>query len=212
MVRRTSSGLRRGRVTVAAGFGALLGIAVSIVISGGHSPWGWMVAVLLISLASGVIVGVGVKKRCNISGGGVEAAGGDRDSPRPDPVSVRSMPAATMAAAPSAGEDPVPGYVVMPVDPPSDQENKTPGWWSATGPPPAADARPVTRRDIPDLSAYVGGGQIVSCVACGEFAVDVWRTGTALRFRCQHCQHLFSWARGEPWPAWKVDPRSRRRA
>lgn len=105
-----------------------------------------------------------------------------------------------------------PTHAVTAVDPPqvaTPADDFRSGWWNQAGRHPVAASAEAPQREIPDISSYVGLGQIVQCTRCAAFAVNVNHVQAGFSFRCQACDHEFTWQRGEEWPAWKVSPRSR---
>jgi uncharacterized membrane protein YeaQ/YmgE (transglycosylase-associated protein family) len=83
------------------------------------------------------------------------------------------------------------------------------GWWNQTGRRPISASTEAPPGETPDISSYVGSGQIVQCPNCAAFTVDYERVEAGFNFRCQACGYEFRWQRGEEWPAWKISPRSR---
>lgn len=58
-----------------------------------------------------------------------------------------------------------------------------------------------------DLSCYLGSTLIAQCPRCGAFELDAVRDTTTLAFRCQRCEHGWTWRPGTPWPPVQVRPR-----
>jgi hypothetical protein len=48
--------------------------------------------------------------------------------------------------------------------------------------------------------------RVVQCPSCGDFAVDLYRTPPSFVFTCRRCEHRWTWAPGQPWPATVVRP------
>jgi hypothetical protein len=78
-------------------------------------------------------------------------------------------------------------------------------WWdSAQGTPaPSAGAR---RAPAPDLSTYLASTFIAQCPRCGAFRFDHRRARSGWDFRCESCDHVWTWQPGTPWPPVRVMP------
>jgi len=132
--------------------------------------------------------------------------------PRPQP-SPRAAAAATVPpAAPSAaGEPAAPGSpggseTVVQLLPLSGQAGAAdaPWWDSAQGAPaPSAGAK---RAPAPDLSTYLASTFIAQCPRCGAFRFDHRRARDGWDFRCEACDHVWTWEPGTPWPPVRVMP------
>ncbi len=124
--------------------------------------------------------------------------------PRAAPASF--SPTAVDPVAPGAGSDgqvrggsetvvqllPLPGQADAP-------------WWdSAQGTPaPSAGAKRVP---APDLSTYLASTFIAQCPRCGAFRFDHRRARNGWDFRCESCDHVWTWQPGTPWPPVRVMP------
>jgi hypothetical protein len=78
-------------------------------------------------------------------------------------------------------------------------------WWdSAQGAPaPSAGAK---RAPAPDLSTYLSSTFIAQCPRCGAFRLDIRRARNGWDFRCESCEHTWTWQPGTPWPPVRVMP------
>jgi len=78
-------------------------------------------------------------------------------------------------------------------------------WWdSAQGTPaPSAGAKRVP---APDLSTYLASTFIAQCPRCGAFRFDHRRARNGWDFRCESCDHVWTWQPGTPWPPVRVRP------
>jgi hypothetical protein len=78
-------------------------------------------------------------------------------------------------------------------------------WWdSAQGTPaPSAGAKRVP---APDLSTYLASTFIAQCPRCGAFRFDHRRARNGWDFRCESCDHVWTWQPGTPWPPVRVMP------
>jgi hypothetical protein len=78
-------------------------------------------------------------------------------------------------------------------------------WWdSAQGTPaPSASAK---RAPAPDLSTYLASTFIAQCPRCGAFRFDHRRARSGWDFRCESCDHVWTWQPGTPWPPVRVMP------
>ena len=128
--------------------------------------------------------------------------------PRPQPASRSAAPATVPPVASPAAEEPAapgaPGTVVelLPV---SGQAGADAPWWdSARGTPaPSAGAKRVP---APDLSTYLASTFIAQCPRCGAFRLDHRRARDGWDFRCEACDHVWTWQPGTPWPPVRVMP------
>ena len=94
---------------------------------------------------------------------------------------------------------------LLPLTPPGTAGPADAPWWdSAQGAPaPSAGAK---RAPAPDLSTYLGSTFIAQCPRCGAFRLDIRRARSAWDFRCEVCEHTWSWQPGTPWPPVRVMP------
>jgi hypothetical protein len=81
-------------------------------------------------------------------------------------------------------------------------------WWhraDGPAPPPGRNARPTP---TPDLASYLASTAIAQCPNCGAFGIEVRHTPghTSWSFRCDSCDHRWSWRPGTPWPPVHVMP------
>jgi cytoskeletal protein RodZ len=135
--------------------------------------------------------------------------------PRPQPAPRTAAPPAVPPVppvAPAAAADPVaPGSpggagTVVELLPVSGQAGAAdaPWWDSAQGAPaPSAGAK---RAPAPDLSSYLASTFIAQCPRCGAFRLDHRRARDGWDFRCEACDHVWTWRPGTPWPPVRVMP------
>ena len=131
----------------------------------------------------------------------------------PDPVAPVA-PAPAPAGNPGGADGPDRGGTpavnetvvqLLPLTPPGTQGPADAPWWdSAQGAPaPSAGAK---RAPAPDLSTYLASTFIAQCPRCGAFRLDIRRARSAWDFRCEVCEHTWSWRPGTPWPPVRVMP------
>jgi hypothetical protein len=134
--------------------------------------------------------------------------------PRPQPAARAAAAAAVPPAAAAAAERPAaeqpaaPGGsgTVVELLPVSGQAGApdAPWWDSAQGTPaPSAGAK---RAPAPDLSTYLASTFIAQCPRCGAFRLDHRRARDGWDFRCEACDHVWTWQPGTPWPPVRVMP------
>jgi hypothetical protein len=132
--------------------------------------------------------------------------------PRPQPAPRAAAPATLPpVASPAAGEPAAPGSpggseTVVELLPLSGQAGSAdaPWWDSAQGTPaPSAGAKRVP---APDLSTYLASTFIAQCPRCGAFRLDHRRARDGWDFRCEACDHVWTWQPGTPWPPVRVMP------
>jgi hypothetical protein len=127
--------------------------------------------------------------------------------PRPQPA-PRAAATIPPVASPAAGEPAAPGSpggseTVVELLPLSGQAD-APWWDSAQGTPaPSAGAKRVP---APDLSTYLASTFIAQCPRCGAFRLDHRRARDGWDFRCEACDHVWTWQPGTPWPPVRVMP------
>ena len=94
---------------------------------------------------------------------------------------------------------------LLPLTPPGTEGPADAPWWdSAQGAPaPSAGAK---RAPAPDLSTYLASSFIAQCPRCGAFRLDIRRGRSVWDFRCDVCEHTWSWQPGTPWPPVRVMP------
>ncbi len=131
-------------------------------------------------------------------------------SPGPD----RNVPAAAETdgqapGGPPAGHQTAVQLLPLPPQPGNGEPPDAPWWDSAQAapPPPSAGAK---RAPAPDLSTYLASTFIAQCPRCGAFRLDIRRARSAWDFRCEACEHTWTWQPGTPWPPVRVMPRGRR--
>jgi len=133
--------------------------------------------------------------------------------PEPDPVAPvtaqRPVPADPDAAdglnrgaAPAVNETVV---QLLPLTPPGTAGPADAPWWDSGQPAPAPSAG-AKRAPAPDLSTYLGSTFIAQCPRCGAFRLDIRRGRSTWDFRCDVCEHTWSWQPGTPWPPVRVMP------
>ena len=139
-----------------------------------------------------------------------------RPQPGPQPqggpraaAAASFSPAADDPVAPGAGPD---GQVrggsetvvqLLPLPGQAGQAD-APWWDSAQGTPaPSAGAKRVP---APDLSTYLASTFIAQCPRCGAFRFDHRRARNGWDFRCESCDHVWTWQPGTPWPPVRVMP------
>jgi hypothetical protein len=130
--------------------------------------------------------------------------------PRPKPDAQPAAPATLPPAAAPAPAEPAapggPGTVVqlLPVSGQAGAAADAPWWDSAQGTPaPSAGAKRVP---APDLSTYLASTFIAQCPRCGAFRLDHRRARDGWDFRCEACDHVWTWQPGTPWPPVRVMP------
>ena len=82
-------------------------------------------------------------------------------------------------------------------------------WWAsgrAMPPPGRSSAGPDA---TPDLSTYLASALIAQCPRCGAFKLDIRRAPAKWAFRCESCEHTWTWQPGTAWPQVRVAPRRR---
>ena len=135
----------------------------------------------------------------------------------PDPVAP--APSSTGQASPSAGPGPGPDGLnrggapavnetvvqLLPLTPPGSAGAADAPWWDSAHPAPAPSAG-AKRAPAPDLSTYLASTFIAQCPRCGAFRLDIRRARRAWDFRCEVCEHTWSWQPGTPWPPVRVMP------
>jgi hypothetical protein len=137
-------------------------------------------------------------------------APGAKTQAGPRPAAAASFsPAAGDPVAPGAGPDgPARGgseTVVQLLPLPGQAGQADAPWWdSAQGTPaPSAGAKRVP---APDLSTYLASTFIAQCPRCGAFRFDHRRARNGWDFRCESCDHVWTWQPGTPWPPVRVMP------
>jgi len=85
-------------------------------------------------------------------------------------------------------------------------------WWekSPTTPRPGRSSTELV--DSPDLRTFLASALIAQCPNCGAFKLDIRRGPRMWAFRCEECEHTWTWQSGTPWPAVRVAPRRRTRS
>ncbi len=131
----------------------------------------------------------------------------DRVPPPPPPPANWTPAPAPPPYPPRTPIDPRPGPV-----PPASQ------WWDRPQSPVSLTDSVASRPLTPSLDSYLPAngsdrlpGRIPQCPRCGDFGVTptVATSGGSYRFRCRACAHEWTWKRGSPWPAVRVNPRLR---
>jgi hypothetical protein len=128
--------------------------------------------------------------------------------PQPAPRAAAPPTLPPPAVSPAAGDRAAPGGsgTVVELLPVSGQAGgpDTPWWDSAQGAPaPSAGAQ---RAPAPDLSTYLASTFIAQCPRCGAFRLDHRRARNGWDFRCESCDHVWTWQPGTPWPPVRVMP------
>ncbi len=126
--------------------------------------------------------------------------------PRPQPARRAAGPAAVPPVAAPADGSPGGSGTVVELLPVSGQAGApdAPWWDSAQGTPaPSAGAK---RAPAPDLSTYLASTFIAQCPRCGAFRLDHRRARDGWDFRCEACDHVWTWQPGTPWPPVRVMP------
>jgi len=92
----------------------------------------------------------------------------------------------------------------------SSRSGPPPAWWDAAqgAPPPSSQA--AQRAPAPDLSTYLASTFIAQCPRCGAFRLDIARARSGWDFRCESCEHVWTWQPGTPWPPVRVMPGRRK--
>ena len=131
-------------------------------------------------------------------------------SPGSDPtVPVPAETDGQARGGPPAGHQTVVQLLPLPPQPGNAEPPDAPWWDSAqaSAAPPSAGAK---RAPAPDLSTYLASTFIAQCPRCGAFRLDIRRARGAWDFRCEACEHTWTWQPGTPWPPVRVMPRGRR--
>jgi hypothetical protein len=126
--------------------------------------------------------------------------------PHPPPARRAAGPAAVPPVAAPADGSPGGSGTVVELLPVSGQAGApdAPWWDSAQGTPaPSAGAK---RAPAPDLSTYLASTFIAQCPRCGAFRLDHRRARDGWDFRCEACDHVWTWQPGTPWPPVRVMP------
>jgi hypothetical protein len=126
--------------------------------------------------------------------------------PHPQPARRAAGPAAVPPVAAPADGSPGGSGTVVELLPVSGQAGApdAPWWDSAQGTPaPSAGAK---RAPAPDLSTYLASTFIAQCPRCGAFRLDHRRARDGWDFRCEACDHVWTWQPGTPWPPVRVMP------
>jgi hypothetical protein len=126
--------------------------------------------------------------------------------PHPQPARRAAGPAAVPPVAAPADGSPGGSGTVVELLPVSGQAGApdAPWWDSAQGTPaPSAGAK---RAPAPDLSTYLASTFIAQCPRCGAFRLDHRRARDGWDFRCESCDHVWTWQPGTPWPPVRVMP------
>jgi len=131
----------------------------------------------------------------------------------PPPESYPPDPVAPAAPAPvpdglNRGGPPAVNETVvqlLPLTPPGTAGPADAPWWDSAHPAPAPSAG-AKRAPAPDLSTYLASTFIAQCPRCGAFRLDIRRARRAWDFRCEVCEHTWSWQPGTPWPPVRVMP------
>jgi hypothetical protein len=123
----------------------------------------------------------------------------------PHPQRAGQAPASPRAAAPPSSPPAESGTVVELLPLPGQAGAPDAPWWdSAQGTPaPSAGAKRVP---APDLSTYLASTFIAQCPRCGAFRFDHRRARNGWDFRCESCDHVWTWQPGTPWPPVRVMP------
>jgi hypothetical protein len=134
----------------------------------------------------------------------------------PGPIAPGPIAPDPIAPASAAPRGPDPGgrtretavqLLPLPSEPGRPGPPDAPWWNSAQGaPPPSPGAR---RAPAPDLSTYLAATFIAQCPRCGAFRLDIHRGRSGWDFRCESCEHTWTWQPGTPWPPVRVKPRER---
>jgi uncharacterized protein (DUF983 family) len=97
---------------------------------------------------------------------------------------------------------------VLPAPAPAAPAADAPWWVSArAGPPPGRSS--ASPDATPDLSTYLASALIAQCPRCGAFKLDIKRAPAKWAFRCESCEHTWTWQPGTAWPQVRVAPRRR---
>jgi hypothetical protein len=142
-------------------------------------------------------------------------------APRTVPLSQASRAVPPASFAPPAPDPAVPGPAggppgphetvvqLLPLPPQPGQPGPDAPWWDSPqgAPPPSAGSK---RAPAPDLSTYLASTFIAQCPRCGAFRLDIRRARKGWDFRCEACEHTWTWQPGTPWPPVRVMPRGRR--
>jgi hypothetical protein len=128
-----------------------------------------------------------------------------RSESRPEVPSGRNRGHERQAPGQAATE---PAAVVQVLPTPAAPAADAPWWVSAraTPPPGRSSAGPDA---TPDLSTYLASALIAQCPRCGAFKLDIRRAPAKWAFRCESCEHTWTWRPGTAWPQVRVAPRRR---
>jgi len=206
---------------------ALLVIAAALV--GGLAAAALVHVSLVIAVIVGVVAGGLAVAVFRTSGRATQRDPADAARPGPWPPAdrngaslARPRPApnddalVTPGAAPAPAPAPAPAETVVQLLPAQPgRGHARPGadksWWNevqgAPPPPPSSDAQ---RGPAPDLSSYLGSTVIAQCPRCGAFRLDFRRARNGWDFRCESCEHVWTWQAGSPWPPVRVAPKRRK--
>jgi hypothetical protein len=129
-------------------------------------------------------------------------------APAAAPPQAGPRAAAAASFSPATGDPVSPGgseTVVQLLPLPGQAGQSDAPWWdSAQGTPaPSAGAKRVP---APDLSTYLASTFIAQCPRCGAFRFDHRRARNGWDFRCESCDHVWTWQPGTPWPPVRVMP------
>ena len=156
--------------------------------------------------------------RAQPSRAGSPRAAPPSESYPPDPVAPAASSAGP-APAPAGPGNPGPGGLnrggapavnetvvqLLPLTPPETAGPADAPWWDSAHPAPMPSAG-AKRAPAPDLSTYLASTFIAQCPRCGAFRLDIRRARSAWDFRCEVCEHTWSWQPGTPWPPVRVMP------
>jgi hypothetical protein len=120
----------------------------------------------------------------------------------PAPAEPDAADGVNRGGAPAVNETVV---QLLPLTPPGTAGQADAPWWDSAQPAPAPSAG-AKRTPAPDLSTYLGSTFIAQCPRCGAFRLDIRRGRSAWDFRCDVCEHTWSWQPGTPWPPVRVMP------
>jgi hypothetical protein len=137
--------------------------------------------------------------------GGNRPGSASRSESRPEGPSGRNRPHEQPAPGQAATE---PAAVVQALPAPAAPAADAPWWASARAMPPPgrSSAGPDA---TPDLSTYLASALIAQCPRCGAFKLDIRRAPAKWAFRCESCEHTWTWQPGTAWPQVRVAPRRR---
>jgi hypothetical protein len=136
---------------------------------------------------------------------GTRPGSASRSESRPEVPSGRNRGHEQPAPGRAAAE---PAAVVQVLPAPAAPAADAPWWVSAraTPPPGRSSAGPDA---TPDLSTYLASALIAQCPRCGAFKLDIRRAPAKWAFRCESCEHTWTWQPGTAWPQVRVAPRRR---